>query len=622
MNYKYSCFLFLFCLSVFSQTPAERTKIIKSSDPVRVEALKKNYFDYTENQRKLIDEYLSLHRSEIADPSSLQRIIDGVPIFYTTDNADSAASIRGTALYPGGSLGLNVTGSGMTAGVWDGGMVRSTHVEFSNRVTINDSGTSLSQHGTHVTGTIIAQGLTALSRRGLAYQANAFTHDWTSDVTEMISFAGNGYLVSNHSYGIVLTNSTPSYLYGSYSSSSAELDDIMYTYPYYQVVKAAGNDRNDFTLNQVLANQGYDLLSGWSTAKNVITVAAVEDVLNYSSPIDVVMSSFSNFGPPDDGRVKPDIAANGVSVTSCNSVSNTAFVTLQGTSMASPAITGLILLLQKHYNNLNASAFMKSASVRGVLFHSTREAGQNVGPDYQFGWGLADGYEAARVISGKGNNVILDERVLNNGETYTRPITINTTQDVKVTISWTDPAGNSNGSAVDNRTPRLKNNLDLKVLKDGNVYYPWKLDPTNPGAAATNDSDNNADNTEKIEIFNAEPGTYTIQVNHKGTLQSGSQEYTLVASSTNGLSLNSETFVADNNFFVYPSPADNTISYSNPNNYTVSSISIADISGKQVMSFSKNAVPSSIDVSNLQSGVYFVTFTSDNLSTVKKFIKK
>lgn len=621
MNYKYTFFVFLLSFSIFAQTIAERKQIMKSSDPVRIEALKKTFFDYTQNQKELIDQYLSIHRNEIADPSSLQRIIDGVPVFFTTYNSNSVATLRANSLYPGGSLGLNVTGAGMTVGVWDQSAVRSTHVEFSGRVTWSDAGASLSNHATHVAGTILAQGLVFTTRRGFAYQANGLTYEWTDDDAEMIAFAESGYLVSNHSYGNA-ASSLPTYFFGSYTSQSAELDQIMYTFPYYQVVKAAGNDRNDTGIAQVVNKGGYDLLTGWATSKNVITVAAVDKVLNYSSPSSVVMSSFSNFGPTDDSRVKPDISADGVGVESCYSTSNTAFGSLTGTSMAAPAITGLILLLQKHYNNLNASTYMKSASVRGVLFHSAREAGTSPGPDYQFGWGLADGYEAARLISGKGNNVILDERTLNNGETYTRPITINSAQDIKVTISWTDPAGTSNGSAIDNPSPRLKNNLDLKVLKDGNIYYPWKLDSTFYTEPATNNSDNNADNTEKIEIFNAEPGTYTIQVNHKGTLLSGSQEYTLIASSTNGLSLNSESFVADNNFFVYPSPADNTISFSNPNNYDISSISIADISGKQVMYFSNNSVSNTIDVSDLQSGVYFVTFTSDNLSTVKKFIKK
>lgn len=621
MNYYHLCFLLLFSVSAFSQNQAERNQILKSSNPDKIEALRKTFFDYTENQKKLIKDYLSSHRSEISNPFSLQAIIDGVPVFYSESNAYAVASIRGNALYPGGSLGLNVTGSGMMVGVWDSGMVRSTHFEFSNRATINDSGNSLSQHATHVTGTIIAQGLINASRKGCAYQASALTHDWTSDLTEMLNFATSGYLVSNHSYGAI-ASSTPVYSFGNYSTQSVLLDELMYTFPYYQVVKCAMNDRDDLDIPQVINKFGYDLLVGWSNSKNIITVAAVENVPNYSSPSDVIMSSFSNYGPTDDGRIKPDIAAVGVDVNSCNSISNNSFIILSGTSMATPAISGLVLLLQKHYNNLYASTYMKSASVRGVLFHSAREAGPEVGPDYGFGWGLADGYEAARLISGKGNNVILDERTLGNGETYTRPITINSTQDIKVTISWTDPPGNSNGTATDNRIPRLINNLDLKVIKDGTIYYPWKLDPLNPTVAATNNSDNNADNTEKIEIFNAEPGTYIIQVNHKGSLQSGSQEYTLIASSESGLLLNSEDFVADNNFFVYPSPSDNEISFSNPNNYNVSSISIKDITGKQIMSFSNNSVPQTINISNLQSGVYFITFTSENHSTIKKFIRK
>ena len=621
MNTKYFFILLFLSNVVVSQTSAERTEILKASDPVQVEALKKTYFDYSENQKKLISEYLSSHRDENLNPFSLQRIIDGVPIFYGEDNNNSVASIRGSALYPGGSLGLNVTGSGMMAAVWDGGMVRSTHAEFSNRVVLNDASTSLSQHATHVTGTIIAQGATNLSRRGFAYQANAMTHDWTNDAAEMITYAGSGYLVSNHSYGNIAT-SLPTYSFGSYSSQSIELDDIMSAFPYYQVVKSAGNDRNNTNLAQVSANQGYDLLTGWGTAKNVITVAATTNVQNYNSPFDVEITDFSNFGPTDDGRIKPDIAANGFDITSCNSVSNTSFIALSGTSMASPAITGLILLLQKHYSNLNASTYMKSSTLRGVLFHGAREAGANFGPDYQFGWGLADGYESARLINGKGVSVILDERTLNNSETYTIPITINSTQDIRVTIAWTDVPGNSNGTAVDNRSPRLKNNLDLKVLKDGTTYYPWSLDPTNPGAAATNSADNNVDNTERVEILNAQPGMYLIQVNHKGSLINGSQDYALIASSESGLSLNNQDFIADNNFFVYPNPASNELYFSNPNNFELSSISISDISGKQIVAIKNAENTDYIDVSNLQSGVYFIKFTTDTNSVVKKFIKK
>lgn len=611
--------LVFLAVSCFAQNPIERQKILQASNTFAKNKLQTDCLLTYEKQNSLIKEYLKAH--SIPDSLFLARIVDGNPIFYVTDNFGSGTTMRANTLYPGGSLGLNVTGSDMVVGVWDGGKVRDTHVEFAGRIIFGDAASTLSPHGTHVTGTIIAQGVSP-SRKGIAYQASAKTYEWTNDINEMIGFADEGFLVSNHSYGNIAANLQP-YYFGNYNSQSIEIDYLMNVYPFYQVVKSAGNDRNNNTLSQVQNKGGYDLLSGVSTAKNVLTVAAVEQVSTYNGPESVVMSSFSNFGPTDDGRIKPDIAAKGVELSSTNSTSNTAYAELSGTSMASPGITGLITLLQKHYNNLNAGSYMRSATVRGLLCHSAREAGVNPGPDYEFGWGLADGYNAARVISNKGVSSILDELTLNNTASYSVSFTINSTQDINVAIAWTDPVGVANiANDEDNRTPRLKNNLDLKVLKDGVPYYPWKLDPDSPTSAATNNSDNDVDNIERVEIFNATPGNYTIQVTHKGSLQGGSQDFTLIASTTNGLTLNNADFEADNNFFVYPSPADGTISFSNPNNYDVASISIADVSGKQVMYLAKNAVTDTIDVSNLQTGIYFVTFTSDNLSTVKKFVKK
>lgn len=605
---------------VFSQNAEERQKIVTSYDKKEVEQLKEYSKARSLEQKKLIEDYKAKHEIVESETHSLQRIYNGIPLFFTTYNEGSSKTIKTNTLYPGGTLGLNVTGSGMTAGVWDGGKVRNTHTEFTtNRVFLNDAASTLSVHATHVTGTIIARGAGVGLRRGIAYEAQALTHDWDNDYDEMVTFGSQGYLVSNHSYGYS-SASLPVWLFGQYDSSSREIDMLANAYPFYQIVVAAGNDR-DQSFAHVVQNGGYDLLSGTGTSKNGITVAAVNEVLNYTGAGSVVMSDFSNYGPTDDGRIKPDIAAKGVDVSSPVSSSDFAYGTLNGTSMASPAITGMVVLLQKHYNNLNAS-YMKAATVKGLICHSANEAGANPGPDYEFGWGLANAEAAARIISGKGTTSILEENTLTNAQTFTKNISISGPQKLQVTICWTDPVGALNTSGtLNNRTPRLRNNLDLKILKDGTTYYPWKMNPEDQFAAATRNSDNEVDNVEKVEIDLADAGTYTIQVTHKGTLVNGSQEFGLIASSTNGVTLNRDNFVVDNSIVVYPNPASSSLNFSIANDIVLSDISIFDITGKLVIS-SKDFSSNSIDVSNLQSGVYFAKFSSQDKTVTRKFIKQ
>ena len=303
--------------------------------------------------------------------------------------------------------------------------------------------------------------------------------------------------------------------------------------------------------------------------------------------------------------------------------------------MAAPGITGLIALLQKHYNNLNPGTFMRSATVRALLFQSAREAGDYIGPDYRFGWGLPDGTAAAQIISNKNISTIVEENTLNNGQVYTKNITINSIQDINVAIAWTDRIGVANLSGdIDNRTPRLINNLDLKILKDGTTYYPWKLDPDAFEDPATNNSDNNVDNIERVNIYGAQPGVYTIQISHKGTLAGSSQDFSLVGSASGtGLGIDSRDFENNvfiiqtsgnysfGNIFIYPNPASSILNFIVKNNITISTITINDISGKEIYK-AGNAINNSLDVSNLSSGVYFVTFTSESNSITKKFIKE
>lgn len=606
----------VFCIA---QTVEERQKIIATYNKEEMARVKQEAEEYAASQRQLIAEYREKYHPVENERHSLQRIHDGLPIFFTIFNDGSSKTIRANSMYPGGSLGLSVTGAGITAGVWDGGKVRNTHQELTGRVTLGDASTDLSDHATHVTGTVMASGFSP-TRKGIAYGATGITYDWDSDVTEMLAFGASGYLVSNHSYGYN-TESLPIWKFGSYDTSSIEIDQVSVAHPFYQVVVAAGNDRNNTELEQFFLKGGYDFLSGTGVSKNGITVAAVNELLNYSDPSSVIMSDFSNYGPPDDGRVKPDISAKGVGTSSCITQSNGTYAVFSGTSMAAPAITGLIALLQKHYNNLT-SAYMRAASVRGLVCHSAREAGAFDGPDYEFGWGLADGLAAANIITNKGVSTVLEENTLSNGGTFTKQFVVNSMQDIKATICWTDPVGTANiTGATDVRTPRLKSNLDLKILKDGNIYYPWKLNADNYFDAPTNDSDNDVDNVEKIDIPSAEPGIYTIQVTHKGTLAGGSQAFSLIASGSAGLSLGQDDPAYRDNIVLYPNPVKSTLGFAVPNNGEVTDVAIYDILGKRVKT-AAGLVNNSIDLSDLAGGIYMARFTYDGASFTKKFIKE
>lgn len=478
---------------------------------------------------------------------------NGHPQYYTTHNEDAAASVKADKLYSGGGLGLSVTGAGYSdVGEWDGGKVLNTHQEFGNRITLGDGASSVSDHATHVAGTIIAAGIDN-SAQGMAPDAELTTHDWGNDDSEMASAASNGLEISNHSYGYLRgwsydgdagewkwygdesISSEEDYKFGFYSNGSQSWDQIAYNAPNYLIVKSAGNDRGDgpgsdpSTAEQDGGDNGYDCIGTRGVAKNLLTVAAVKDVTNYTGPESVEMSSFSSWGPADDGRIKPDIAANGVSLYSTTSGSNSSYGTKSGTSMSSPNTTGVATLLQKHYRNTHGGSSMTAASLKGLITTTASEAGEHTGPDYKFGWGLLNAEKAAQVITrDNAGESVIQEKTLNGGDTFTRDITLGD-QSAKITIAWTDPAGNPVSAQLDPRDPMLVNDLDLKVKgPNDQVFYPWSLDPDNPDAAATNNGENDVDNVEQVFIENPTPGQYTLIIDHEGSLTNGAQDYSII----------------------------------------------------------------------------------------------
>lgn len=478
--------------------------------------------------------------------SELMRISpQGIPIYYTTDNVAAARATRVNHLNSGGSLGLNLNGQGMTARVWDGGNVRTTHNAFGGRVqVVDDPGSASIFHATHVTGTMVASANPA-TVKGMAPEANARTFNWTNDLGEIYAEAQLGMLVSNHSYGVPVTNgqgvTLPSWYIGGYFNESFEWDEAAYNAPYFLAVMSAGNEGTNEN-NTDPIGFGFDKLTGEKGAKNNLTVANCLDVTVGTNGVvtgTITINDSSSQGPTDDFRIKPDITGNGTNLTSTSNASNTATGQATGTSMSAPNVAGSLLLLQQHYKNLTNN-FMRAATLKGLACHTADDAGQ-IGPDPVFGWGLLNTKFAAETISNNGLSSWVSEENLDNNQTYTMTVNASGTAPLIASITWTDLPGEITTDITIPNNPRrvLVNDLDIRITRGTSIFNPWRLttDPTSP---AVRNGDNNADNVEQVKIDNPAAGPYTITIKHKGSLVTGSQKYSLVVTGlSSSFSINS-----------------------------------------------------------------------------------
>ena len=484
---------------------------------------------------------------------------------------------------PGGDTGLNLTGTNTFFGMWDEGAVRTTHLELTNRVTQMDGETNINFHATGVAGTLAASGLLPVlvfsggnwylisnAMRGMAYQASVGSWDFDNDYIKMRgAVVTNAIELSNHSYGLrsgweqlttnlwcwwgfpfVDPNQDPKF--GQYNSVTREFDSITYDNPFYLTVWAAGNDQNEGPTNQpmphitwgIVSNQlvevlvtnvvraldgdagGFDTMSPQASAKNVLTVGAVFPISSgYTNVSQVVLAPFSSCGPTDDGRIKPDVVADGVQLITTDSDADDDVNVRSGTSFAAPSVTGSINLLRQRYTQLHPeSPPLRASTWKALVIHTADEAGPHPGPDYRFGWGLMNTRRAALLLGQNATNgwrAFIKEVSLQPGGVIEFPVVAaGGTNELRVTHAWTDAPGAAESVfTVDSPALKLVNDLDLRVISPSGVTnFPYVLDPVTRTNAATR-ADNTRDNVEQVVITNAVAnGVYIIRITHKGRL--------------------------------------------------------------------------------------------------------
>lgn len=471
--------------------------------------------------------YIStLFRSVDAELSAAQMVqlaeepwvvaINPQPIQPQLDNYRGRVMTNSHVLAQPSSLGgRGLTGAGVKVGVFDGDVER--HVDFGKRIHVQESAMSVKStggHGIHVSGTMAGAGVLDPLARGVAPEVDFYSYNFLEQpngmkVSEKMLEAARQFNISitQNSYGVAFKGRCNVYNRFSYNGmeNSWETDYITNLYPHLLHVYSVGNDRATEE-----ENCGHVYGSSTKRSKNALYVGALN--------ADESMGAYSSWGPMDDGRLLPTVVALGTDVYSTRGGNSYGLGT--GSSMACPAVSGIAALLTERYRQLNDVTTPRAALLRGVIANTARDMG-NVGPDYQYGYGLVDAEKAVEVLE-KG---WFFEGKLEAGMgdvSHTIEVPANA-KELRVMLVWSDTVSNKQYGYGESA---LINDLDLQVAQSGSVTLPWVLDPSNPQVPATRGVDSR-NNMEQVTVENPAAGSYEITVKPTRIASQG-QEYAVV----------------------------------------------------------------------------------------------
>jgi len=463
----------------------------------------------------------------LADADDVMYVEPPLPQFEHLN--DDARARTGADTVNAAPYGLD--GSGVTVMVYDGGGVLD-HDDLAERLTSGD-GVGSSDHATHVACTIGGDAVSgSLSGMAPATQIVSYTYeqdgglhqgflytdpgDLESDYSEAITVHGAD--LSNNSIGTnTASNGFPCDWEGNYGATGALIDEVVrgsLGEPF-RVVWANGNERGSGACGTT-----YQTTAPPACAKNHMTIGA----LNSN---DDSITSFTSWGPCDDGRLKPDVSAPGCQsdgdggIRSCSSSGG--YTNKCGTSMASPVTAGVsALLLQQYRESYPGRPDFRNSLLRALMAQTAADL-DNPGPDFKTGYGSIRAQPAA--------DAIIDEKfvedVVSQGEVNTFKLSVGSGSDVKVTLAWDDPAGTPNVNPV------LVNDLDLRIIgPDQTVHYPWTLDPGNPSAAAVRNVRDGVNNIEQVVVSSAAPGTYIVEIEGFNIAEGPEQPFGVATSHT------------------------------------------------------------------------------------------
>ncbi len=393
-------------------------------------------------------------------------------------------------------------GTGVWLAVGDDGAM-GPHIDYKGRMDLSSVGASTGTHGDHVAGIMMGAGNIDPDARGMAWGADIKVYDvWDAVNSTPISYFNPGVIVTSTSYGNGCN--------AGYTSFAQSADQQVRQMPNLMHVFSAGNSGT--------SNCGYGAGSGWGnitggikSGKNVLAVGNVT--------ANNQLSSSSSRGPASDGRIKPDICANGTQVNSC--FPDNQYTSSSGTSMAAPGVSGTYGALVQAYRVLNGGATPSSDLVKGAMLNTADDLG-NPGPDFKFGWGRLN---ARKVLNVFENNTFMLDSIGQGGSNLHSILVPSGVDQVKIMVYWNDYEGAIQSSKA------LVNNLDMTVTSPvGSISFPFVLDPTpiasNLNTPATNGVDT-LNNMEQIVLNAPIAGNYIIDISGTSVPQ-GIQKYYVI----------------------------------------------------------------------------------------------
>ena len=383
--------------------------------------------------------------------------------------------------------GVNYSHSDLSSNIWDNvGEIPGNGIDDDNNGYIDDvRGWNFvnstndpiddQEHGTHVSGTIGAVGNNAIGVAGVSWHVkimplkafDQYGQGSTLDAMNAIEYANaNGASVISNSWG------GPEY--------SQALKDAIDLSPAVVVCAAGNGNGND--------NDIYPVYPASYSSPNIISVAATDHT--------DILASFSNIG-----LSSVDLAAPGTSILSTYYLGN--YVTMSGTSMATPHVSGVAALVKSVNQSLTAAQIkdiiLSNVDVKSSLIGKVNTSGR------------LNAYRAVKATPAA-PPVADFTGAPRNG---TAPVTVVFTDfsaNLPTTWNWTFGDGNSTNAIVQNPVHTYANGGNFTVL----------LNVTN--AQGFNSSMkvgyiNLTNSTTKIGIFRN--GAWYLDWNGNGTWDSG-----------------------------------------------------------------------------------------------------